>query len=85
MKHLIIGVVIVQFATSKLILAGDPFERDVRPFLHTHCVRCYNAEKEEGGVRLDSIGSIDTEGRFGNTWPEVQRRVINEDKPPEDA
>ncbi len=89
MKQFLKTTVIVLLATSSTgVVAAEsngPFERDVRPFLKAHCVKCHNADKEEGGVRLDVIGPIDAEGRFGNTWPEIQRRVIDAEMPPKDA
>ncbi len=33
---------------------ADFFEKRVRPILHDHCVECHNAEKEKGGLRVDS-------------------------------
>ena len=33
---------------------SDFFEKRVRPVLHDHCVECHNAEKEKGGLRMDS-------------------------------
>ena len=89
MKQFLTVTVIVLLATSSTgVVAAESngsFERDVRPFLKTYCVKCHNADKEEGGVRLDVIGPIDAEGRFGNTWPEIQRRVIDAEMPPKDA
>ena len=33
---------------------ADFFEKRVRPILHEHCVECHGAEKEKGGLRMDS-------------------------------
>ncbi len=89
MKQFLATTVIVLLATSSSgVVAADspgPFERDVRPFMKAHCVKCHNADKEEGGLRLDTIGPIDAEGRHGNTWPEIQRRIIDAEMPPKDA
>jgi hypothetical protein len=89
MKQFLTTTVIVLLATSSsggvAAESSGPFERDVRPFLKTYCVKCHNADKEEGGVRLDVIGPIDAEGRHGNTWPEIQRRVIDAEMPPKNA
>jgi hypothetical protein len=34
--------------------AGFDFDRDVREVLETSCVHCHNAEKDKGGLRLDT-------------------------------
>jgi cytochrome c553 len=33
------------------------FERDIRPILAAHCVRCHGAQKQSGGLRLDDKAS----------------------------
>ena len=41
------------------------FETKIRPVLHKHCVACHGAEKQEGGLRLDSPQAIRTGGESG--------------------
>jgi cytochrome c553 len=88
MRRSLAMIVMVVAAGASACAAADPvasFDRDVRSFIARHCVECHNADTQEGGLRLDDIGPIDAEGRFGNTWPEIQRRVIDGEMPPEDA
>jgi cytochrome c553 len=41
------------------------FETKIRPILHEHCVSCHGAEKQEGGLRLDSPHAIAMGGDSG--------------------
>ncbi|MFG0336172.1 MAG: c-type cytochrome domain-containing protein, partial [Maioricimonas sp. JB049] len=34
------------------------FEQDVRPLLVEHCSKCHGAEKQSGGLRVDSVGAL---------------------------
>lgn len=43
------------------------FETKIRPVLHEHCVACHGAEKQEGGLRLDSPHFILKGGDSGTT------------------
>jgi hypothetical protein len=40
------------------VLAGEFFEAKVRPVLVEHCWRCHNADKQRGGLRLDSRAAM---------------------------
>src|SRR5262245_50307297 len=44
------------------------FDRDVRPILAKHCVRCHGDEKQSSELRLDSVAAT-REG--GNAGPAV--------------
>ncbi|MGE3820613.1 MAG: PSD1 and planctomycete cytochrome C domain-containing protein, partial [Isosphaeraceae bacterium] len=48
--------------------ALDHFEAKVRPLLVEHCARCHGAEKQKGGLRLDSAEAL---ARGGETGPVV--------------
>jgi hypothetical protein len=41
------------------------FLRDVRPILDRSCVRCHGADKQRGGLRLDSSAGLSTGGDSG--------------------
>ncbi len=34
------------------------FEAKIRPLLHTHCIECHGAKKQESGLRLDSRAAV---------------------------
>lgn len=44
------------------------FESKIRPILHEHCVSCHGAEKQEGGLRLDSPQAIAMGGDSGGVF-----------------
>lgn len=48
---------------SAVALAADPaiepnFERDVRPVLEGHCIKCHGPDKQQGSLRLDHRASM---------------------------
>jgi mono/diheme cytochrome c family protein len=48
------------------------FERRIRPLLAEHCVSCHGAEKQKGGLRLDSPEGLRTGGDKGAVLVEGQ-------------
>ena len=55
--------------------AQDPaavqFEKQVRPLLVKHCIKCHGPRKQEGGLRLDSREAILKGGETGPAVPRV--------------
>jgi cytochrome c553 len=47
---------------------ADHFEKRVRPLLAAHCNKCHGADKQKGGLRLDSAAAV---ARGGDTGPAV--------------
>src|SRR5262249_50987019 len=41
------------------------FETEIRPLLSTHCGKCHGAEKQQGGLRLDSRAAVLAGGDLG--------------------
>src|SRR5262245_30361227 len=41
------------------------FEKEVRPLLTTHCLRCHGPEKQRGQLRLDSRAALLKGGDLG--------------------
>jgi hypothetical protein len=56
-------------AAPGVCLAQDPaavqFEKQVRPLLVKHCIKCHGPRKQEGGLRLDSREAIFKGGETG--------------------
>lgn len=55
---------------ASVCVANDPaglefFEKQVRPILVTHCESCHGAEKQESGLRVDSLQSLIKGGEYG--------------------
>jgi hypothetical protein len=72
------------FATLPAATRAEPsFERDLQPFLTTHCLRCHNEKLQEGEFRIDvlshDIGVQDTP-----QWAEVMQRINSGEMPPAD-
>ena len=58
------------------------FERDIRPFFETYCVRCHNPEKKKGKFVLElSDGNVD---RFRSGYASTLERLRAADMPPEE-
>ena len=73
-------------AISSLAVPGRAeidFKQQVKPVLEAHCVRCHNAEKSKGGLRLDTKQGFLKGGDNGpvlakkseDALPELARRV----------
>ena len=58
------------------------YEAKVKPVLETHCFRCHNSEKKEGGLSLAQLQSGKEALEF-DAWPKVTQRFINREMPPE--
>lgn len=52
-------------------------------FLKDHCVRCHNAEKQKGDMRLDSMKSRVGDGADAQLWQDVLDIINLGDMPPE--
>lgn len=46
--------------------ATPDFAREVRPLLETHCIKCHGAEKQKGGLRLDTKAAALKGGESGS-------------------
>jgi hypothetical protein len=59
------------------------FEKELQPFLNTHCIRCHGEQKQKGELRIDQlspeIGLKDTP-----IWAEVMERISSGEMPPDD-
>lgn len=57
------------------------FDKSLLPYLQTHCVRCHNAEKQEGEFRFDKLSkNVGTENN--PQWLEVMERINSGEMPP---
>lgn len=60
------------------------FEKDIRPILQSHCVRCHGPEVQEGNVRLDTLAVDLIEDRIATEhWQEVLNVLQASEMPPE--
>ena len=59
-------------------------EKNRAAFLNTYCVKCHNAKKHKGDVRLDQL-SLRVTGENHELWEEVVHNLQRGDMPPENA
>ena len=59
------------------------FEKDIQPYLETHCLRCHGVEKQEGDFRIDTL-SRDVGLNDTPHWAEVIERINSGEMPPEE-
>lgn len=70
-------------AADELAALEATFQRDVEPFLKTHCLRCHNEENLTSGVRVDHLNAA-FEERHLKLWGAIQRQIAAPAMPPED-
>jgi len=56
----------------------------VDPFLARYCVRCHDAQKQEGEFRLDTLSRDFTDMAVAQRWDEVMFRINAGEMPPKD-
>lgn len=57
---LIVAILAVSdFASAAPAPSPPALDRDLRPFLAEHCVKCHGPEKQKGDVRLDTLNLAD--------------------------
>tara|TARA_R110002096_G_scaffold168538_4_gene339385 strand:- start:4732 stop:7164 length:2433 start_codon:yes stop_codon:yes gene_type:complete len=70
-------------ASAGFSLAQPNFEKDIQPFIETHCVRCHGDKKQKGDFRVDTlsreVGLKDTP-----YWHEVMEKISSGEMPPDD-
>lgn len=84
MKSVITVVVLCCVSVARLL--GDDeveFDRDVRPILQLHCIRCHGPDVQEANVRLDNLSINMSEDRAAaETWHEVLNVLQASEMPP---
>jgi cytochrome c551/c552 len=75
-------VLVVLFASSAGVAVSA--EKNKAAFLKAYCVKCHNAEKHKGDVRLDQL-ALRVTGDNHELWKEVIHNLQRGDMPPEDA
>jgi hypothetical protein len=77
-----VAVLLATASTAQESTLEAAFERDVRPFFKTHCLRCHGTEKKKGKLVLDSFGANVSLSRVG--YASILERLGAGDMPPED-
>lgn len=60
--------------------ADDSFRTTVAPFLQQYCVSCHGATKQEAGVRLDQVTTIEHGNR--HLWTMIHEKLRTQAMPP---
>jgi len=58
------------------------FDQSVQPFFQTYCLRCHNAQKQEGEFRLDTLSRDFADQTITQRWSEVVFRMNSGEMPP---
>ncbi|MFM8470087.1 MAG: c-type cytochrome domain-containing protein, partial [Limisphaerales bacterium] len=64
--------------------AAAPSRSEVEPFLRDYCLRCHNAEKKKGDLRLDNLSADFNDLLVAQKWDEVMLRINSGEMPPKD-
>ncbi|WP_236622027.1 DUF1592 domain-containing protein [Novipirellula maiorica] len=76
--HLIALVASIILLFPAIRLDADDFST-IEPMIRQHCVRCHNADEQEGNVQLDPLSSADAE-----LLTKVYEQIVGGLMPPED-
>lgn len=84
MIRYILPAILVSLFYARTTMAEPSFEKDVQPYLETHCLHCHSEKKQEGEFRIDTlsheVGLQDTPH-----WAEVMERISSGEMPPKDS
>ncbi len=79
-----LSLVALAISGTPALAAPPPAEFDaaVKPYLDAHCVRCHDAAKTKGDLRLDMLSRDYAAGGSAAKWAEVVERVSSGEMPP---
>jgi mono/diheme cytochrome c family protein len=61
---------------------GEEFDKAVRPFLETHCVRCHGPAKQKGELRVDTLPRDFASSSAAGRWGDILERLNTGEMPP---
>lgn len=76
-----VAILIVLSAAFAAAADGGP---GIDRFLQDHCLRCHDAKKQKGDLRLDQLGRNFAQAADAERWAEVMTRINAHEMPPED-
>lgn len=81
---LCILLAVAWFGMDAHVACAVDFEKDVRPILQSHCIRCHGEEVAEANVRLDTLSTDLLNDRAATErWHEVLNALDAAEMPPE--
>ena len=78
------GGLLLSAAVAPPVLAEIDFEKEVKPFLEAHCIKCHGEKKKKGGVRLHQMNGAMNGEEALELWELIQELVETGEMPPED-
>ncbi len=91
------GSVVARFVCTALLLlaairfaplpaadapAAATFDKDVKPLLASHCLKCHGAEKPRAGVNLTSFADEKSVLKHRKLWRKVMAQIESQEMPP---
>ena len=85
-RSIAFGIVLVFWlASTRNVLADEPampIDPSTQTLFQTYCLRCHNAQKQEGQFRLDTLARDFTDQATAQRWGEVVFRMNSGEMPP---
>lgn len=85
-QRLLLSLASVLLAMPSAVTAADAvpaeFDRAVQPFFQKYCLRCHNAQRQEGEFRLDTLSRDFADPASAQRWGEVVFRMNAGEMPP---
>ena len=75
-------ILVMVAAKSQAAEESPAFDKSVQPFFQTYCLRCHNAQKQEGKFRLDTLPLDFADQAVAQRWGEVVFRMNSGEMPP---
>jgi len=63
---------------------GEVYEKEVRPLLARHCLKCHGGEKPKSGVNLSAFPDEASALKSRTLWQKVWRALHAREMPPEE-
>jgi len=80
---LLFSAFLTQAKTSEASL--HTYEKDIRPILESHCVKCHGPDKQKGELRFDTLSTDFLKDRAAaETWHDASDQVKLGEMPPEE-
>lgn len=79
-------VVAICLAVNRPTIASDDsiFQKQLRPFLQTHCMDCHNGTEAEGSLDLAKLSTDLTDAKVMRRWVLIHDRISAGEMPPQD-
>ncbi|MFM9961030.1 MAG: DUF1592 domain-containing protein [Planctomycetaceae bacterium] len=86
MKYRLAQFVLILVVAASSVQAEEvspAFDKAMQPFFQTYCLRCHNAQKQEGKFRLDTLSRDFADQAVAQRWSEVVFRMNSGEMPPQ--